>query len=190
MQAWLRRIGYRPYLSGIGLNAECTGKATQRLIGTVERAYEDTGMPVRMVGHSLGGLIARRVCLERANTVSQLIYLGSPHQAVHAHPAVTATAAFIRLALSTVAVERPDCLADRCGCDFLQSMSRPLPAAISHAAIYTKNDGVVDWHDALETDPGLNYEVGGTHTGLVYNPRAYMALAGLLAESQELSRVA
>ena len=152
LHGWLSRIGYRPYLSGIGLNAECPDKVTKRLIDTIDRAYEETGRPVRIVGHSLGGLIARRACLERPKIVSQLIYLGSPLQGVNAHPAVTATAALIRLALSTVAVERPDCMAERCGCDFVQSMSRPLSPAIRRAAIYTESDGVVDWRDALETD--------------------------------------
>src|SRR5947208_4497284 len=27
---WLGRIGYRPYMSGIGLNAECPARLTQR----------------------------------------------------------------------------------------------------------------------------------------------------------------
>src|SRR3990170_6810722 len=91
---WLSRIGYKPYMSRIGVNAECPGRLTKRLLATVERAHAETGKPVRIVGHSLGGVIGRRACIARPDMISQLIYLGSPLQAVRAHPAVAVTATF------------------------------------------------------------------------------------------------
>ncbi|MDO8616069.1 MAG: hypothetical protein Q7T33_10110 [Dehalococcoidia bacterium] len=179
---WLGRIGYRPYMSGIGFNAECPGRLTRRLLRTVERAHEETGRPVRIVGHSLGGLIGRRVCLERPDLCSQLVYLGSPLQAMRAHPAVQATAAVMRAAMNAISSQRADCLTDSCPCGFTQDVLQSLPESVRHAAIYTQADGVVDWHDSQERDPDLNHEVGGTHIGLVYNSRAYGVLAGLLAD--------
>ena len=190
LHAWLGRIGYRPYMSGIGINAQCPARATQRLLATIERAHADTGLPVRIVGHSLGGIIGRRACIERPDIISQLIYLGSPLQGVHAHPAITATASLLRLALTTLTGDAPDCLSERCSCGFLKRVLEPLPDSVRHAAIYTRADGMVDWHDSLEVNPRLNHEVGGTHTGLIFNPRAYRALAGLLAEEIELARAA
>jgi len=190
MHGWLRRIGYRPYMSGIGLHAECPGRSTDRLIETVERAQAETGRRVRIVGHSLGGIIGRRVCLERPELISQLVYLGSPLQALHAHPVVTAAVALVRLALTTLAADPPDCLSERCNCGFLRGLLQPLSKSIHHAAIFTRSDGIVDWRDALETDARLNYEVKGTHTGLVCNAGAYRALAELLAGEGELARAA
>ena len=43
-RTWLRRIGYRPYSSGIGINAECPNLLIkEHLLETVETAYADTG---------------------------------------------------------------------------------------------------------------------------------------------------
>src|SRR5881409_430330 len=59
MHSWLRRIGYRSYLSGIGRNSECPDVLTVRLHETIERAAAETGEKVNLVGHSLGGVLAR-----------------------------------------------------------------------------------------------------------------------------------
>jgi pimeloyl-ACP methyl ester carboxylesterase len=135
---------------------------------------------VRIIGHSLGGIIGRQVCIERPELVSQLVYLGTPIRAVHAHPAVMAAATVLGTARG---VMRGDpCLTPGCECESIVESKVPLPKSVRHAAIYTRRDGVVDWHDARERDPRLNHEVGGTHIGLVYNPRAYKALGRLLAE--------
>ena len=177
---WLGRIGYRPYMSGIGFNAECPGHLTRRLLRTIERAVGDCGKPARVVGHSLGGIIGRRVCLDRPDLISQLVYMGSPVQAVHAHPAVVAAAVAFQTAVSMVKTQQRHCMTDRCACGFSRDVTRPLHPDLHHSAIYTRADGVVDWHDAQELDPALNHEVGGTHIGLVYNSRAYRVLAELL----------
>src|SRR3990172_6104763 len=47
MHSWLRRIGYRPYVSGIGRNSECPEVLTMRLHETLDRAYSETGARVR-----------------------------------------------------------------------------------------------------------------------------------------------
>src|SRR4051812_1865376 len=55
LQSWLKRIGYRPYSSGIGLNAECPNLLIQeRLNETVNQAVKDTRRRVHLIGHSLG----------------------------------------------------------------------------------------------------------------------------------------
>jgi hypothetical protein len=64
-----------------------------------------------------------------------------------------------------------------------------MPHGVEHASIYTRADGVVDWHDSQETDIRLNHEVGGTHIGLVYNPRAYRVIGQLLAQKARPRRV-
>ena len=59
MHLWLRRIGYRPYFSGIGRNVDCPELLTQRLLMTIEQAHGETGQKVTLVGHSLGGMLSR-----------------------------------------------------------------------------------------------------------------------------------
>lgn len=178
LHGWLRRIGYQPYLSNIGLNIDCPTATAARLQETVERAHSDTGRRVRVIGHSLGGLVGRRVAIDRPEMVSQLVYLGSPIRAVHAHPAITATAAMLAGARSMVGMG--NCLSSNCACRIEDDVEAPLADHIHHAAIYTRGDGVVAWNDAREDDSERNHEVGGTHIGLVYNPRAYAVLGELL----------
>jgi pimeloyl-ACP methyl ester carboxylesterase len=180
MYGWLRRVGYDPHLSGIGWNVDCPRTTSERLERTVTRVYAKTGRRVRIVGHSLGGVIGRHVALERPEMVSQVVFMGSPIQAVHAHPVIVAAA--VALLGTRSLISGVQCLKAGCECDFTADARRPLPDSVQHAAIYTRGDGVVDWHDARERDPRRNHEVGGTHIGLVYNTRAYRALGNILAE--------
>ena len=62
MYAWLKRIGYQPFYSGIGLNADCPNLLiSRRLNETIDQARRETGRKLHLVGHSLGGIIARSV---------------------------------------------------------------------------------------------------------------------------------
>jgi len=77
LHGWLGRIGYRPYFSGIGINADCPNLLIQRHVSeTIERALDETGRKIHLIGHSLGGVIARSIAGARPKDV------GSP-----AHPA-------------------------------------------------------------------------------------------------------
>lgn len=88
MFAWLRRVGYTPYFSGIGLNAECPNLLIKRrLTETVERALQETGKRIHLIGHSLGGIIARAVGGQRPNDIASVITLGSPFRAPCSIPA-------------------------------------------------------------------------------------------------------
>ncbi len=180
---WLRRIGYRPYMSGIGINAECPGRLAGRLIRTMERVRAESGRPARLIGHSLGGIIGRVACAQRPELASQIIYFGSPIRALQAHPVIVT---LVRLAVQMPVAEGDGrCFTAQCGCGFAETLAGPLPASIRRAAVYSRDDGVVDWHDSVEDEPSLNHEVGGTHLGLVFNPRAYRVLGGLLAASSD-----
>jgi pimeloyl-ACP methyl ester carboxylesterase len=181
MHSWLGRIGYEPYMSGIGLNVTCPSVTSARLMETVRRAAEETGRRVRIVGHSLGGMLGRRVAMQRPEMVSQVVYLGTPIQAVHAHPAIVAAAEVLSEARSLVNGKR--CLAG-CGCNVMSDAGKDLPEGVDHAAIFTRSDGVIDWHDAREADPERNFEVSGTHLGLVCNQQAYRVLGRLLASAK------
>ena len=189
MYFWLRRVGYSPFLSGIGVNADCIQTLTQRLEKTAEAAHAETGKPVRIIGHSLGGLLARRLSLRRPDIVSQLISLGAPIQSLEAHPAIMAAAKFVG--------ERADhrreksdssgaCLSS-CECLAPSEVVRCPPPSVHHTALYSRDDGVIDWRNCLEPEPSLNHEVGGTHIGLVFNARAYRIVAELLAQAGDRS---
>ena len=180
LYAWLRRIGYRPYFSGIGLNAECPNLLIRRHLNeTMDRALQETGRPIHVIGHSLGGIIARSVAGQRPVDVASVITLGSPFRGTVAHSRVLKAAEIVRkrIQLKHGQGVLPDCYTGRCTCQFLDSLRRDLPQGITETAIYTRADGVVDWRYCITEHPGVDFEVPGTHIGLAFNPAVYDIIA-------------
>jgi pimeloyl-ACP methyl ester carboxylesterase len=186
MFAWLSRIGYRPYFSGIGLNAECPNLLIQRrLRETVDRAVNDTGRKIHLIGHSLGGIIARSAAAQRPADVASVITLGAPFRGTVVHSRVLKAAQIVRTQILNKHGDGvlPDCYTGRCTCNFLDSLKRDLPRGVKETAIYTKTDGVVDWRYCITDDPSIDYEVPGTHIGLAFNPSVYDIIANRLKPS-------
>ena len=92
LRNWLTRIGYSAHRSAIGRNVECPEVMVGRLIQTVEKIHAETGTHVSLVGHSLGGLIARGAAIRRPDLIGEVITIGSPINGVRAHPAIIAAA--------------------------------------------------------------------------------------------------
>ncbi len=185
MFSWLRRIGYQPYMSGIGRNAECPDILSSRLVETVNSAYQETRRKVHLIGHSLGGTLARSIAVRHPRLVASLLTMAAPLNAVRAHPMILGAAKVIRRRILSERDVEPECYSGFCSCDFLKSFRRRLPRSITHVAIYTKADGVVDWRCCINDDPETDIEVQGTHVGLVFNPRVYRHVANVLASTVE-----
>jgi pimeloyl-ACP methyl ester carboxylesterase len=190
MNAWLRRVGYTPYLSGIGRNAECPDVLSQRLRETISRAYEETGSPVHLIGHSLGGVLARSAAGRWPEKIASVITMASPFRGVRVHPFVLQTAYLVRgrirqRSFNGADKEPPNCFSGFCTCDFLNSLRDEFPAEVPQMAIYTKSDGVVDWRCCInQLDDGTDIEVNGTHVGLAFNPQVCRHIAHFLAEPE------
>lgn len=188
MYYWLRRIGYKPYYSKIGRNSECPDVLRERLVETVERAHEETGQSVHLIGHSLGGLLARSLASEKPDQVAQVICLASPFRDIRVHPMVLAAAGLVRQRIQSQpgpdGEVRRDCYTGGCTCTFAESVRTGMPDSITRAAIYTETDGVVDWRSCVEEDDTLNLKVEGTHVGLAFNPQVYRQIAKLLARTR------
>jgi pimeloyl-ACP methyl ester carboxylesterase len=185
MYYWLRRIGYRSYYSRIGRNAECPDILTERLLMTMDRAFEETGRPLHLIGHSLGGLLARSAAVRQPERVRQVISLASPFRDIRVHPMILAAAGFVRGRIvgqrgRSREVKRT-CYTGSCTCAFAETARAELPDTIERTAIYTMTDGVVDWRSCVEEDERLNIKVDGTHSGLAFNPQVYRHVAKLLA---------
>jgi len=96
-RAWLRRIGYKPYGSRIGLNADCPNLLIKhRLAATIQKAFRAEKRKVHVIGHSLGGVLARSVAAQMSDKVASLITLSSPFRGVVAHPSVLRVADLVR----------------------------------------------------------------------------------------------
>jgi hypothetical protein len=191
MYGWLQRIGYRPYFSQIGVNADCPDHLARVLLDTVRRARAETGFKPVLIGHSLGGMLARSVAIEYPGEVSGVVVLGSPFKdTVRAHPVIIAAADALRRSRGRSPIGRnirPSCFSGHCTCTFVRTMIAPGQIAVPHYSIYSKTDGVVDWTSCREDDPELNTEVTATHIGMAFHPGVYRTLAGRLAEIRDLS---
>jgi triacylglycerol lipase len=192
LHAWLERIGYRPYFSGIGINADCPNLLVQRhLNGTIQRALDDTGRRVHLIGHSLGGVIARSVAGQRPRDVASVITLASPIRGTVTSRAVLQASEAIRLRILQEHGQGvlPDCYTGRCTCNFVDSLKRDIPDSMVETAIYTRDDGIVDWRYCRTRNPEVDFEVPGTHIGMAFNPSAYAIVAERLAKAQSSARV-
>jgi pimeloyl-ACP methyl ester carboxylesterase len=170
LRNWLSRIGYRAFRSRIGRNSDCPRVMVERLVHTLEAVHRGTGRRVTLVGHSLGGLVARGAAIRRPDLVSQVISVGSPINGVRAHPLIIAAARRT---------------ASDCGDDCLAWTQGRLPVGVKEASIYSRSDGVVGWLSCLPADGSQSIEVRSTHSGLVVNHQAYAALAALLGRAEE-----
>lgn len=189
MYYWLRRIGYKPYFSGIGWNADCLNTLTQRLSHTINRAYNETdGKKVHLIGHSLGGILSRAAATHHKDKVASVITLGSPYRGVSSHPVVLQTAEAVRAKIMSNRLKRdnfPNCYTGYCDCHTLTALQSGFPDSIQQSSIYTKTDGIVDWRVCVNDDPATDFEVKATHVGLAFNPAAYYLIAKRLSKAIE-----
>ncbi len=184
MLHWLKRIGYRPFYSGIGFNNECPNLLIQRQLNrTLDLAVESTSAKVHLIGHSLGGVMARSVAAQRHEQIASVTTLGSPFRGIVAHGSVLQVAERVRLRILQEHGEDvlPDCYTARCTCDFVKSVRGCIPRGVRETAIYTQDDGVVDWRRCKCDDCDNDFAVRGTHIGLVFNAQVYRVIADRLA---------
>jgi len=186
LRFWIGRIGYKPYFSGIGLNAECPNLLIRNHLNeTIDRAVAETGRKIHLIGHSLGGVIARAVTSQRPGDISSVITLASPFRGTIAHRSVLRAAEAVRRRIlkehgSDVL---PLCYTARCTCNFLNSLRKTVPESVMETAIYTLDDGIVDSRYCRTGEPENDFEVPGTHIGLVFNASVYRVIAERLAKA-------
>jgi len=173
MAGWLRRIGYRAYLSGIDWNIGCPNRTGQLLGWRLAHIVRKTGSPIVIVGHSLGGLLARFLGVHFPERVCQVVALGSP-----IHSPSKAIHPVVQLAFRILAP--PECSNPQCPGEFIQNVSSPLPQGVGCTAIFSKQDEVVDWRACLDPQ-GDNQEVSGRHASLIVHSEVYRILADILA---------
>jgi triacylglycerol lipase len=185
MHAWLGRIGYRPYYSGIGFAAACPDKLSRELDATIERAHRETKRRVHLVGYSLGGIFARSAAVRKPERVASVITLGTPFRGLRMHRLILGISAGIRGWIQTSDAQVADeCATSRCDCAFGRSLGQRWPESVRQTALYTKCDGIVDWRYCVTGKPEADVEVVGTHLGLPYNATVFSHIAARLATSR------
>jgi triacylglycerol lipase len=184
LYAWLYRMDYRPYFSGIGVNAECPNLLIKgSLNATIDRARRETGRKVHLVGHSLGGMIAIALAAQRPNDIASVVTLAAPFRGKAAHPNILRMAEFVRGAIHARHGDGvlPACYTGHCMCNFVDSLANAKSEAVPLSALYTKTDAIVDWQYCITGDPERDFETPGTHIGMIFNPSVYAMIAKRLA---------
>jgi triacylglycerol lipase len=187
LQSWLDRIGYRAYLSGIGLNAECPNLLIQqRLNDTLDRALDETGRKVHLIGHSLGGVMACSVASRRPEDIASVITLAAPLRGTVAHHSILRAAESVRQQIHREHGDNvlPHCYTAKCTCEFVNYLRCQMPESVRQSALYTRDDGIVDWRYCVTGREDVDCEVPGTHIGLVFNASVYKVIAERLASPQ------
>lgn len=184
MTGWLRRTGHRTKSAGMRFNVDCSGDAFERLERRLECVAESSGRRVALIGQSRGGTFTRALAVRRPDLVSGIVNLGSP--VLNPLAANVFVKAGILMVGALGSLGAPGFFTYRCRdgecCDpFWQAVADPFPEGVEYVSLYSRSDGVVDYHACL--DPAARcVEINSTHVGMSLNAWAYRRIAGALAE--------
>ena len=187
MAAFLRNEGFRTYRSQIHVNVGCTQQAVARLERRLESVALRRDRKVTIVGHSLGGLLARGLAARRPDLVAGIVTLGSPVLAPGAVHTILAwdTEMLVRLARAGFrGFMGEDCIAGACAQTSFEESRRPLDPDVGYTAIWSRRDGIVD--PAACRDPGARcVEVTTSHCGMAVDPVVFDLVLQALRDQQE-----
>lgn len=175
MATMLRGSGYRTYRSHIRMNMGCTREAADRLERRVESIATRRGRKVSIVGHSLGGMLARGLAARRPDLISGIVSMGSPILAPGAVHEILQKDAEILTRLTRAGfggLMSEDCIAGACARASFEETHAPLDPSVGFTAIYSQRDGIVDWRACI--DPAaIPVEVTASHVGMAFDPLVF-----------------
>lgn len=182
MSGWLDRLGYRTYFAGINWNVDCPNATAKKLQWRLEQLTTESVGPVAVIGHSLGGLLARFLGANFPAQVRHIIALGSPldiNSSDQVHPMVQAAFHLLAPLRARGNPAFRSCGRPTCTCHFAKTAFAPLPSSVGLTSIFSKQDEVVDWQASMDPN-GDNIVVSGGHLGLIVNREVYRAVAETL----------
>jgi len=172
MAMFLRRNGLRTYRAQIHVNAGCTREVADRLEKRIETIAIKRDRKVSIVGHSLGGMLARGLAARRPDLIEGIVSMGSPVLAPAAVHKVLAWDAQMLARLTRVGFRGmmgADCFGGECARLSFEESQLPLDPEVAFTAIYSKRDGIVDWRACLDPD-ARHIEVRTSHVGMAVDP--------------------
>ncbi|CAN5691714.1 hypothetical protein BH11ACT8_BH11ACT8_18140 [soil metagenome] len=190
LSAGLRRRGFRTYRSQILANVGCTLEAAGHVESRVEAIVAKRGSRVQIVGHSLGGMIARGLAVRRPDLVAGIVTMGSPMLAPGAHHLALSCGveALVRLSRAGLpGMMSEECVAGTVARQSFDESREPLAADVGFTAIYSRRDGIVDWRACI--DPiAVPVEVTTSHVGMAVDPRVLDEVTAALRRHVEVAQ--
>ncbi|WP_435770161.1 esterase/lipase family protein [Nocardioides sp. SYSU DS0651] len=173
MGSELRERGFRTYRSQIHANVGCTLTSALTIEARLEQLAERRDSRVQLVGHSLGGMIARGLAARRPDLVAGIVTMGSPMRAPAAHHSVLTRGVQLLTRLSDAGlpgVMSTDCVAGECANLSFTESQEPLRPDVRMTNVYSRRDGIVDWRACVDPQ-GTATEVRASHIGMAVDPR-------------------
>ncbi|MBI3784392.1 MAG: alpha/beta hydrolase [Deltaproteobacteria bacterium] len=172
LRSYLSVLGYEVRGWGLGVNRGDVRTLVPRVIDIALRWAQQSGQRVRLIGWSLGGVLARETAREKPDSIERVITLGTP--VVGGPKYTTAARVYRRRGHDLDAIE--ESVAER----------NRIPIDVPITAIYTRGDGVVAWQACIDdTSPGIEHcEITSTHIGLGISAEVYRIIAQRLARSR------
>jgi pimeloyl-ACP methyl ester carboxylesterase len=172
LRVFLGGLGYGVRGWGLGRNLGPTDAVIAGMPRLLASLATTTGGPVSVIGWSLGGVYARELARDHPDLVRQVITLGSPFGLVDDRQS-RADGAFRRRARRHVDPAR---LPTR------EQLRRPVP--VPSTAIYSRSDGIVDWHACVDPADAThqNVEVRCGHLGFGVDAGTLWTIADRLAQ--------
>jgi pimeloyl-ACP methyl ester carboxylesterase len=172
MSSMLRQQGFRTYRAQIRVNVGCTREAAERLERRLETIAIRRDRKVTIVGHSLGGMLARGLAARRPDLIEGIVSMGSPVLAPGAVHKVLAWDAQLLSRLTRAGfggMMSADCFGGECARLSWEESQLEIDPGLAFTAIYSKRDGIVDWRACL--DPAARHvEVRTSHCGMAVDP--------------------
>ncbi len=174
IRGFLDDCGYQSYAWDMGVNL---GKSfyLDILYEKVEKIYKETRQKVSIIGWSLGGVYAREIARKIPECVRQVITMGTPFMGLFE----PSNAKWLHQFLHGKSYgDLPEGFLDRV------LITPPVPTT----AIYTKEDGIVNWKHCIETQETAivqNIQVLGGHCGLGHNPSVLYCVGDRLSQKED-----
>jgi pimeloyl-ACP methyl ester carboxylesterase len=171
LKTYLRLLGYRVSGWHLGRSSGNVAELLPRVLRRILSMYRKSQQPVRVIGWSFGGYLAREAARERPEAIRQVITLGTP---VVGGPKYTVAArAFHRRGVDL------DAMAAEIESRNMILLETPV------TAIYSRADAFVAWQACIDHH-GSNVEhveVRTTHMGFGFSPVVYKIIARRLADN-------
>jgi triacylglycerol lipase len=175
LAARLRQAGYPTYRSHLRANVGCAQAVGDMLERRLEEVVAHHQRPATIVGHSLGGLLAKSLAHRRPDLVTDVVTLASP---LLAPGAVHQILAWDLMMLARLhrwglgGLMSSDCTNGDCARVSWAQLSAPMHRDQRFTSVYSRRDGLIDWRACLHP-AATHREVTCSHLGMAVDEGAH-----------------